>query len=132
MLVPILSKLAGFSLRRPKTVATIAAAVVALSLGVHYKLLIDKNQELKAERKAYVAAVQAFERREASLQEDIRREREAAATAAAERNEARRALDTFRAGREDDPEAVEWAAQPIPPGEMARLCIALPEMEGCE
>ena len=66
------------------------------------------------------------------LEDALDLEREAAALAAAERDEARRAIDAFRAGRRDDPEALEWASQPLPIGELDRLCIALPEMEGCQ
>lgn len=132
MLIGILTKLASFSLRRPKTVAIIAAVVVLGSLGAHYKMILAKNERLKTERAAYAAAVETFREREATLQETITNERVAAAAAAAERDEARRALDAFRAGREDDPEALEWAAAPVPVGELDRLCAALPEMEGCE
>ena len=131
MVMGLLTKLASFSLRNPKTVVTIVLGIVLMSFAAHYKLILAKNAELKIEREAYQKAAEAFIRREAQLTEDARVAAEATKTAIAERETARAALDTLRRGREDDPESAQWGAQPIPAGELARLCAALPELKGC-
>ena len=128
----VLSKLAGFSVRNPRTILFIVLGIVILGLGVHYKMLVGERDKLRVATVGYELAVDTFRAREATLQEDLRIERTAAAIAVAERTEARRTLDVFMAGREDDPESMEWAQQAIPIGELERLCQALPEMEGCQ
>lgn len=131
MVLGLLIRLAGFSTKNPKTVLIIAAIVAILALAVHYKMLVSERDKLRTAQVGYELAVDTFRAREATLQEDLRIERTAAAIAVAERTEARRTLDVFMAGREDDPESMEWAQQAIPIGELERLCQALPEMEGC-
>lgn len=132
MVLGILTSLASFSTKRPKTILIIAATVAILAFGVHYKLLVGERDKLRVAEEGYKRAVTAFVQREETLQEDIRNEREAAATAVAERNAARRSVEVFRAGRESDPESLQWASQPMPVGEVERLCVALPEMDGCQ
>lgn len=132
MLIGILRNLANFSLRRPRTLAAIVVGVGALAFGAHYFLLKSERDRLELERDAYQEAVDEFQRTNAILQEDIELARRAANEVIAERDAARRALDEFRAGRENDPESQEWAAEPIPAGERERLCTALPKMEGCD
>lgn len=130
--ITILTKLAGFSTKNPKTVLTIVGVLAIIAFGIHYKLLTGERDKLRVAQTGYELAVDNFRAREATLQEDLRIERTAAAIAVAERTEARRTLETFLAGREDDPESMEWAQQAIPIGELERLCVALPEMEGCQ
>jgi len=126
----LLIKLAGFSTKNPKTVFIIAASVALLAFGVHYKLIVGERDKLRVAEEGYKVAVAAFVEREASFQEDLRRERLAAGVAVAERNEARLSVEEFRNSRQDI-ESKEWAADNIPVAELERLCIALPEMVGC-
>lgn len=130
--ISVLTKLAGFSAKRPKVMIGIVAVLVLAGFGIHYKMLVGERDKLRVATVGYELAVDNFRAREATLQEDLRIERTAAAIAVAERTEARRTLDVFIAGREDDPESMEWAQQAIPIGELERLCQALPEMEGCQ
>lgn len=131
MVMGILTRLASFSLRNPKTVAFIVLGVVLASFAVHYKVVLGKNEELRVERAAHQETIAAHERREAIFAEDARIAAAATKDAIAQREEARAALEALRRGREADPEAVAWGAQLIPLGEVARLCVALPEMDGC-
>ncbi len=126
----LLTSLAGFSLKRPKTVLMIAASVAILSFGLHYKLLVSERDKLRVAEAGYKRAVTAFVVREATLQEDIRIEREAAQIAVTERDVARLSVKAFINDRQDL-ESLEWADTNIPLPEIARLCIALPEMDGC-
>lgn len=127
----ILTSLAGFSLKNPKTILFGAIGVGLLLFGLHYKLLVSERDKLRVAEIGYQTAVSAFVAREATLQEDIRKEREAAAIALSARDAIREALDTFRIMRTDKP-SIEWASQPVPNAEVERLCTALPEMAGCE
>ena len=126
----LLTSLATFSLKKPKTVAIIAVSLAVAAFGIHYKMLVGERDKLRIAEAGYKQAVTAFVAREATLQEDIRKEREAAAIALSARDAIREALDTFRITRSDQP-SIEWAAQPVPNAEVERLCIALPEMTGC-
>ncbi len=126
----LLIKLAGFSTKNPKTVISIVAVLAILAFGVHYKLLVGERDKLRVAEEGYKVAVAAFVVREASFQEDLIREREAAGIAVAERDEARLTVEEFRNARQDA-ESIEWAADDIPIGELERLCVALPEMVGC-
>ena len=126
----LLTSLAGFSTKNPKTVLIIAATVAILAFSVHYKLLVGERDKLRVAEAGYKTAVSNFIAREASLQEDLRLEREAAQVAVTERDNAREAVKLFRSSRVDA-ESIEWAAQSVPVGEMERLCAALPELEGC-
>lgn len=128
----MISKIALFAARKPKMVATIVVVLVCGAFAVHYKLLVGERDKLRIAQEAYEVAIDRFREREASLQTALENERAAAAVVAAERDEARRAIDVFRAGRENDPEALEWARQALPLGELERLCAALPEMGGCQ
>ena len=130
--ISVLTKLAGFSAKRPKVMIGIVAVLVLVGFGIHYKMLVGERDKLRVATAGYELAVDNFRAREATLREDLRISDEAAAIAVAERTEARRTLDVFMAGREDDPESLEWAQQAIPIGELERLCQALPEMEGCQ
>lgn len=130
--ISVLTKLAGFSAKRPKAVIGIVAVLILVGFGIHYKMLVGERDKLRVAQVGYELAVDTFRAREAAMREDLRIERTAAAIAVAERTEARRTLDVFIAGRKDDPESMEWAQQAIPIGELERLCQALPEMEGCQ
>ncbi len=110
----------------------IVGVLAVLAFGAHYRMLTGERDKLRVAQVGYELAVENFRAREAILKEDLRISDEAAAIAVAERTEARRTLDVFMAGREDDPESMEWAQQTIPIGELERLCQALPEMEGCQ
>ncbi len=130
MLIGMLIRLGGFSIRKPKTVAIIAATLVILAFGVHYKLLVGERDKLRVAEQGYKDAVTAFELREATFQEDLLRERVAASTAVAERDAARRDVTQFLNSR-NDLESIAWANKQLPVGELERLCVALPEMVGC-
>ena len=130
--ISVLTKLAGFSAKRPKVMIGIVAVLILAGFGIHYKMLVGERDKLRTAQVGFELAVDNFRAREATLKEDLRISDEAAAIAVAERTEARRTLDVFMAGREDDPESMEWAQQAIPIGELERLCQALPEMEGCQ
>ena len=126
----LLIKLAGFSTKNPKTIISIVVVLVILAFGVHYKLLVGERDKLRVAEQGYKDAVTAFRAREATYEDDIRRERLAAGIAVAERDEARLSVEEFRNARQDA-ESIEWAADDIPIGELERLCVALPEMAGC-
>lgn len=132
MVVSLLSRLAGFSLRNPKTIVTGVLVLIVAGFAVHYKLLVSERDKLRIAEAGYENAVSAFREREAALQANIDREREAAIVSAAERDQARHTLSEFLNARQGDAEALEWAPKPLPAGEINRLCAALPEMEGCE
>tara|TARA_R100001143_G_C3360997_1_gene135671 strand:- start:5868 stop:6254 length:387 start_codon:yes stop_codon:yes gene_type:complete len=124
-------KIARFALRNPKTIMFGVLGAVLLAGFIHYRIVLGKNEALEAREVEYKKAVAAFELREEQLAEDARIASEATIEAIAQREAYRAALDTLRQGRENDPEAVEWASQALPEGEIARLCAALPRMSGC-
>lgn len=130
MVLGILTKLAGFSVKNPKTVGIIAMVILAGAFGVHYKLLVGERDKLRVAEEGYKIAVTAFVQREETLQLDILLERAAAQMAVVDRDAANAALEDFRDSR-DDEESIEWASKQIPIGEVERLCVALPEMVGC-
>ncbi len=132
MFLGILTRLASFSLKNPKTILIIGAVVVLFSFGVHYKTLKGERDKLRVAEAGYELAIEAFVAREGVLQDALINERNATASNARARDAARRALEQFRADRESDPEATEWAAIPVPAGELARLCAAVPQLKGCE
>lgn len=118
-------------IRSPKVLGGLAAVLLIAGLAGHHWWVMQQRDRLEAENATLSADLATARANARRLEDALYLEREAAAVATAERDEARRVLDTFRAGRENDPEAQEWAARPVPPGERARLCAALPEMEGC-
>ncbi|KKK69016.1 hypothetical protein LCGC14_2938230, partial [marine sediment metagenome] len=118
--ISVLTKLAGFSAKRPKVMIGIVAVLILAGFGIHYKMLVGERDKLRVAQVGYELAVDTFRAREATLKEDLRISDEAAAIAVAERTEARRTLDVFMAGREDDPESMEWAQQAIPIGQLER------------
>ena len=126
----LLIKLAGFSTKNPKTVVMIAVGLAILVFGIQYKLLVGERDKLRVAEEGYKVAVAAFIDREATLQEDIRLERESARLAVVDRDAARAAVEDFRNARQDE-ESLHWASKQIPIGEVERLCVALPEMVGC-
>ena len=130
MVLSILARLAAFSLKKPKIAIGVVAVIAVLAVGVHYKLIIGERDKLRVAEQGYKDAVTAFRAREATYEDDIRRERLAAGIAVAERDEARLTVEEFRNARQDE-ESIEWAADDIPIGELERLCVALPEMAGC-
>ena len=119
-------------LRSPKVLGITAVVLVLGALGVHHKLVLSERDRLRDENAALGFDLETARANQQVLEDALDLEREAAAVATAERDEARRAIDKFRAGRRDDPEAQEWASQPLPLGELERLCVALPEMDGCQ
>jgi len=110
-----------------KAKAIIAVVVLLIGGGgvLWFKSVLNERNQLRAD-------VIVFERNETRLKESLQSERLAATQAVSDRADAQRALDTLREGREGDIESQEWAATPIPTGEIDRLCAALPGMEGCE
>lgn len=114
-----------FSLK-PKLV--VAGVVLALVAGAawHYRHVIAENADLTNR------VLQLMQDND-SLAEQVEAERQAAREARAQRAATQAALDALRAGQaaDDTPEYVEWSAQRIPPTELARICTALPELEGC-
>jgi len=132
MVLGILTKLAGFSVRNPRTILFIVLGIVTAGFGLHYKLLVGERNKLRVAETAYKAAFVAWELREATLQQDIRLAAQATAELVADRDAQRTALDLLRAGREGDAEAQVWGGQQLPLGEITRLCATLPGMTGCE
>jgi len=130
MVLGIVAKVAGLAIKKPKMAGALVIGFAILAFGVHYKLIVGERDKLRVAEEGYKAAQEAFLVREADFQEDLRRERLAAGIAVAERDEARLSVETFRNSRTDD-ESKEWAAGQIPVAELQRLCVALPEMEGC-
>ena len=108
-----------------------ALALVVVGFFIHYKLLVNERDNLRADNIVLEADLAKAAANKAKLEENARVSRIAAATAVTERDAARATLDTLRAGRQNDPEAQEWGTQMIPLGELERLCEALPEMIGC-
>lgn len=131
MLIGVLSTLASFSTKNPKTILFAGIGVAVLLFGIHYKLLVGERDKLRVAEAGYELAVAAFIEREAVMREDIRLAAEATANLAAERNSQISALNTLRAGRQIDEDARAWGEQALPIGEIVRLCEALPEMVGC-
>ena len=131
MVLSILARLATFSLKKPKTVAMIAAVVAILAFGVHYNMLVGERDKLRVAEVGYRRAVAAFVEREAILREDARIAAEATIKLTEQRNANISALDALRSLRQMDEEGRTWGTQPIPLGEVERLCTALPELEGC-
>lgn len=132
MVLSLISTLASFSMKRPKTVLIIATTVALFAFAVHYNLLVGERDKLRVAEAGYKLAVTAFVEREAVMREDIRLAAEATAIVTAERNSQISALNTLRAGRQIDQDARVWGEQALPIGEIARLCEALPEMVGCQ
>jgi len=112
---------------KPKLIAGTIVLVLVAGAAWHYRHVIAKNAELTAR---VLTLMQTAD----SLEAQVKAEREAARIAQAQRAATQRALDALRAGQAADetPEYVEWSAQRVPPTERARLCLALPEMEGCD
>ena len=121
----------GLLLKYPKLLGAGIAVVVILSIGVHYRLVIGERNDLRTEKIALEFDLAKAATNIEKYKENARIAAEATALVTAERDAHRASLDLLRAGREDDPEALEWAAQPLPAGELIRLCEALPEMTGC-
>lgn len=132
MILGILTRLATFSLKNPKTIMFAVAGIAIVGFSIHYKLLVGERNKLRIAEAGYQAAVAAFEQREVTLQQDIRLAAEATAELVADRDAQRTALDLLRAGREGDEEAQAWGSQQLPVGEITRLCVTLPGMVGCE
>lgn len=109
-----------------QTKLIIGAVMVALGGGFvwHYKSVIAERDLLRADVITYKA-------NEAKLQKAIEDERTATQQAVSDRANMKRRLDKLREGRENDLEAQEWAATPLPAGERQRLCEALPTAGGC-
>ncbi len=122
----------AFLLKYPKLIASGLAVTIALSFFAHYKYMQHKIDKLETEKAAFEFALEKAATNMRLMEADARVAAEATATVMAERNAARHALDDLRRGRENDPEAQAWAAEPIPLTELARLCEALPNMDGCE
>lgn len=118
-------------LKHPKLLGAGITILVIGAFAVHYRLLVGERDELritKVELEGQLAAQKARADRYKAAEQAAN---VAAATAIAQRAEAQAALDRLRAGRTNDPEAQTWAAQPVPQGERARLCEALPTLKGC-
>jgi len=110
-------------LRSPKLIATLVVLAILSGLAyslVHMKGRITKLVLEKAQLEADVTA----------LEDALIVEANAARDAIIAQQAMQAALDALRSGRESDPEAQEWAAEIIPPGEIARLCEAT-GAEGC-
>lgn len=116
---------------KPKLMLAIAATVVIGAHFAHYKYLQSKVDTLRTERDAFESAYNIARENIERMTEDARIAEEATRQAIAEREAARAALDEFRRGRENDAESQVWGAQLIPLGELERMCIALPELDGC-
>lgn len=115
----------GLVLKYPKIAISIVAVLIIGSIGVHYKVVLAERAELRADNATLRANAE-------TLGAALAIEREAAETALQERDEAQKALEKLREGRENDPEAQAWGAVEVPAGEQLRLCEALPGMDGCQ
>ena len=118
-------------LSNAKLFAGIAILGVISAIGMHYRHVVNERDKLEVQKVAFQQALEKAAASLATLQEDARNAQKATQDALAERDANRAALTKLQAARKEDPEAVAWAAQPIPLGEVARLCEALPEMDGC-
>ena len=116
---------------KPKIALGITLLVIAGAHFAHYKYLQSKVDKLTVERDAFQSAYNIAQDNIAKLAEDARIAEAATRQAIADREAARAALDEFRRGREADPESAAWGAQLIPLNELERMCVALPEMDGC-
>ena len=132
MVLTILSTIARFSLKKPKTVALLVASLAVGSFLIHYNLLVGERDKLRVAEAGFKRAITAFTQREAVLREDVRLATVANEILTAERNSDILALSTLRAGRESDSEARSWGRQALPISEISRLCETLPEMAGCQ
>ena len=111
--------------KSPKSRRVALISILILVAGIHYKMLRGERNELRAENKELAADNR-------QLESDLALEKQAIIDARAERAATQKALDKLRKDRANDPEAQEWATEQLPPGEILRLCEALPEMEGCK
>lgn len=116
---------------KPKIVLGVVLLTIAGAHFAHYKYLQSKVDKLTTERDAFENAYNIAATNIAKLAEDQRIAEAATRQAIADREAARAALDAFRRGRESDPESAAWGAQLIPLNELERMCVALPEMDGC-
>lgn len=121
----------GIILKYPKLVGAGLMLAAVISIGVHYRLVIGERNDLRATKIELEGELAKAARNAVLLKEDIRLATVATAEVTAERNSQITALNTLRAGRQIDSEARSWGAQPVPLGEITRLCKALPEMVGC-
>jgi len=110
-----------------KAKAIIAVVILLIGGGgvLWFKSVINERNQLRADVIVYKANQQR-------LKDSLESERLAASIAVIDRAKTQQALDNLREGREGDVESQEWAATPLPAGEMLRLCAALPGMEGCD
>lgn len=115
---------------KPKLVVTVLVVVALGAHFTHYKYLQGKVTQLTVEKSSLSQALGIAQQAVRDKDEALALEREATALVTSERNRARRALDAFRAGR-DDAESVQWAAQSVPQAERDRMCQTLPELSGC-
>lgn len=121
----------GLLLKYPRIALYGALATVALGFFGHYKYMSHKIDVLETEKAAFEFALAAAARNMAIMEEDALRAAEATIITRRERDAAHAALDVLRAGRESDPESHAWGAQLVPLGELTRICIAIPELDGC-
>lgn len=107
---------------KAKLIVWLVSSGAMLAVG---SLAVWHYKSLRAERDQLRDDVAVLEDTAQKLKRSLADERTATAEALADRAAARRALDTLRQGRESDPEAQSWGAQPIPKGERERLCAVL-------
>lgn len=119
-------------LAKPKLIAGGLVVTGLLIMGAHYKLVIHQRDKLEVQNTKLEQKLANKKNEIELLNTTMKVERRAAREAAADRDTMRKTLESFAKGREDDPESQAWAEQIIPEGEILRICIALPEMEGCE
>ncbi len=101
-----------------KLIILIAALLMGGGGVWHYKSIVNERNQLRED-------VLIYQRNEEALRQSLEDERVASAQAVSDRADIQRALDELREGRENDIEAQEWAATPLPVGERQRLCEAL-------
>lgn len=105
--------------------------MMLLGAGVHYRIVLNQRDDLRIEKISFQITITRAAESIAAYEANAILQREATATAIADRNAAAAAVRTLREGRNDDAESMVWGAQLIPQDERDRLCVALPEMEGC-
>lgn len=131
MLWGIAIKVGAWILRKPKIAGFVALAIIGTALAGQYTYMGHKVRRLETEKAAIQHALDTTADALRQKAADLASEKRASRDVLRERDAARSALDEFQHGRQDDPEALDWAAQPVPQGERERMCKAIPELQGC-
>lgn len=108
-----------------KLIVIVASLALAGAAAWHYRSVLADRAVLRMDNQ--VLKSQLLE-----AAADLDAERRAVASVRLQRDSAQAALNLLRSGRDGDEDAQQWAAQSLPPGELARLCEAMPWLSGCQ